>query len=100
MLTRSFLRSYLVFTQKDYKINFQIENGLQQIETEHKMTIDIPSISQISDIEVEFKKAKQALSAKELVDNAPSNIKENISPAEAEGHKATLVEAGADIEIK
>ena len=68
MLTRSFLRSYLVFTQKDYKINFQIENGLQQIETEHKMTIDIPSISQISDIEVEFKKAKQALSAKELVD--------------------------------
>ena len=32
------------------------------------MTIDIPSISQISDIEVEFKKAKQALSAKELVD--------------------------------
>ena len=40
------------------------------------------------------------IDAKKLVDNAPSNIKENISPAEAEGHKATLVEAGADIEIK
>ncbi len=38
--------------------------------------------------------------AKKLVDNAPSNIKEKISPAEAEGHKATLVESGADVEIK
>lgn len=38
--------------------------------------------------------------AKKLVDSAPSNIKENISPAEAEGHKATLVEAGAEVEIK
>ena len=38
--------------------------------------------------------------ATKLVDNAPSNLKENISPAEAEGHKATLVEAGAEVEIK
>lgn len=38
--------------------------------------------------------------AKKLVDNVPSNIKENISPAEAEGHKATLVESGAEVEIK
>ncbi len=38
--------------------------------------------------------------AKKLVDGAPSNIKEKISPAEAEGHKATLVESGADVEIK
>ena len=40
------------------------------------------------------------IDAKKLVDNAPSNLKENISPAEAEGHKATLVEAGAEVEIK
>lgn len=38
--------------------------------------------------------------AKKLVDNVPSNIKENISPAEAEGHKASLVESGAEVEIK
>ncbi len=38
--------------------------------------------------------------AKKLVDSVPSNIKEKISPAEAEGHKATLVEAGAEVEIK
>ena len=40
------------------------------------------------------------IDAKKLVDNAPSNLKEKISPAEAEGHKATLVEAGAEVEIK
>lgn len=40
------------------------------------------------------------IDAKKLVDAAPSTIKEKISPAEAEGHKATLVEAGAEVEIK
>lgn len=40
------------------------------------------------------------IDAKKLVDNAPSNLKEKISPAEAEGHKAALVEAGAEVEIK
>ncbi len=38
--------------------------------------------------------------AKKLVDNAPSNIKEKISPVEAEEHKKTLVAAGAEVEIK
>ena len=40
------------------------------------------------------------IDAKKLVDAAPATIKEKISPAEAEGHKATLVEAGAEVEIK
>ena len=38
--------------------------------------------------------------AKELVDNTPSVIKENISVEEAEAIKAKLVEAGATVEIK
>ncbi len=38
--------------------------------------------------------------AKKLVDNAPSNIKEKISPVEAEEHKKALVAAGAEVEIK
>ena len=51
-------------------------------------------------------KAVQALmgvglmDAKKLVDGAPTNLKEHISPVEAEEHKKALVEAGADIEIK
>ena len=38
--------------------------------------------------------------AKELVDNAPSNIKEGVSKDEAEGFKKSLEEAGAEVELK
>jgi large subunit ribosomal protein L7/L12 len=38
--------------------------------------------------------------AKELVDNAPSNIKESVSKDEAEGLKNSLEEAGAEVELK
>lgn len=38
--------------------------------------------------------------AKELVDGAPSTVKEKISKAEAEALKAALEEAGAEVEIK
>ena len=38
--------------------------------------------------------------AKELVDNAPSAIKEGVSKDEAEGLKASLEEAGAEVELK
>ena len=38
--------------------------------------------------------------AKELVDGAPSNLKEGCEKAEAEGFKAQLEEVGAVIELK
>lgn len=38
--------------------------------------------------------------AKELVDNAPSPIKEGLPKAEAEGLKKHLEEAGAEVELK
>ena len=38
--------------------------------------------------------------AKDLVDGAPATVKEKISKAEAEQLKATLEEAGAEVEIK
>ena len=38
--------------------------------------------------------------AKDLVDGAPSTVKEKISKAEAEQLKATLEEAGAEVELK
>ena len=40
------------------------------------------------------------MDAKKLVDGAPCNIKEKISPVEAEEHKNALVAAGAEVEIK
>lgn len=38
--------------------------------------------------------------AKELVDNAPSAVKEGLPKAEAEGMKKHLEEAGAEVELK
>ncbi len=38
--------------------------------------------------------------AKELVDGAPSTIKEGLAKAEAEGLKKQLEEAGAEVELK
>ncbi|MFP7171512.1 50S ribosomal protein L7/L12 [Terribacillus sp. 179-K 1B1 HS] len=38
--------------------------------------------------------------AKDLVDNAPGNIKEGVSKDEAEELKAKLEEAGASVEVK
>jgi large subunit ribosomal protein L7/L12 len=40
------------------------------------------------------------MDAKKLVDAAPALVKEKISPAEADGIKAKLVEAGASVEVK
>jgi large subunit ribosomal protein L7/L12 len=38
--------------------------------------------------------------SKDLVDAAPSTLKEGISKDEAEALKAALVEAGAEVEVK
>jgi large subunit ribosomal protein L7/L12 len=38
--------------------------------------------------------------AKDLVDGAPSTVKESVSKDEAESIKAKLVEAGAEVELK
>ncbi|MDE6575379.1 MAG: 50S ribosomal protein L7/L12 [Muribaculaceae bacterium] len=38
--------------------------------------------------------------AKELVDGAPSTLKEGLAKAEAEGLKAQLEEVGAEVELK
>ena len=38
--------------------------------------------------------------SKEMVDNAPTTLKEGVSKDEAEGLKTSLEEAGAEVEIK
>lgn len=38
--------------------------------------------------------------AKDLVDNAPSNVKESIAKEEAESIKTKLTDAGAEVELK
>ena len=43
---------------------------------------------------------KAVKEAKELVDKAPTTIKEKVSAAEAESLKTALEEAGAEVEVK
>ncbi len=38
--------------------------------------------------------------AKEMVDNAPTTLKEGVAKDEAEGLKSSLEEAGAEVEVK
>ena len=38
--------------------------------------------------------------AKDVVDSAPSNVKEGVTKEEAEGLKKSLEEAGAEVELK
>lgn len=63
-------------------------------------------IKSIGTSKVAVIKAVQAITglglmdAKKLVDGAPCAVKEKISPVEAETHKAALVAAGAEVEIK
>ncbi len=40
------------------------------------------------------------MDAKKLVDGAPVNVKEKISPVEAEEYKKALLAAGAEVEVK
>ncbi|WP_027121257.1 50S ribosomal protein L7/L12 [Mycoplasma leonicaptivi] len=40
------------------------------------------------------------MEAKKVVDGVPATIKENISPEEAEGIRAKLVEAGAEVSVE
>ena len=63
-------------------------------------------LATIGDKKVNVIKAVRALTglglkeAKDLVDGAPSSVKEGVSKAEAEEIKKQLVEAGATVELK
>lgn len=74
MLTRSFIKSYLLFTKPGYIIPQSIIDGLNQIKNEHKMVIAKPSDEELKTIEVEFEKARKAKSLKEFINMF---IKEN-----------------------
>lgn len=67
MLTRSFIKSYLLFTKNGYVLPQSIIDGLRQIREEHRMVITKPSEDEIDMIEMEFEKARKAKSLKELI---------------------------------
>ena len=74
MLTRSFIKSYLLFTKPGYQVPQAVVAGLKQIRDEHRMIISKPSDKEMEMIEVEFEKARKAKSLKEFINMF---IKEN-----------------------
>lgn len=78
-----------------------VEEEVAKGPTEVALVLKAPGMQKVAVI-----KAVQAITglglmdAKKLVDSAPCNIKEHISPVEAEEHKKALVAAGAEVEIK
>lgn len=68
MLTRSFIKSYLIVCGENPSIPEEILNGWKQIKEEHKMTVRVPSIEEQNEIELQFTEAKKALSLREIVE--------------------------------
>lgn len=68
MLTRSFIKSYLVVCGDAPIIPAEIRRGWEQIKTEHRMTITIPTKEEQLEIEFKFTEAKKALSLRERVE--------------------------------
>ncbi len=75
MLTRSFIKSYLVVCGENPIIPSEITKGWEQIRNEHKMTIIIPTDEQKVEIELRFTEAKKALSLRESIDAYASKQK-------------------------
>ena len=68
MLTRSFIRSYLLITDPTYCVPQEIMDGLKQIKMTHKMSIRCADAKEEKEIGIRFEQAKRALSLKELVE--------------------------------
>ena len=77
----------------------------EQSEEEEKTQFDVV-LSSVGDKKIQVIKVVRAVTglglkeAKELVDNAPGTVKEEVSKEESETVKAQLEEVGATVEIK
>lgn len=77
------------------------EAEAQEEQTEFTVVLKSPGGNKIAVIkEVRALTGLGLKEAKELVDGAPSNVKESVDKAEAESIKEKLTEAGAEVELK
>lgn len=78
MLTRSFLRSYLLVQQRDNNgLTQEILDGAKEIMTNHNMVITVPSEAEQMEILTRFDIEKQPLSLRERASNIMLNLKVN-----------------------
>lgn len=68
MLSRSFIKSYLLVPTLDNGITESIKKGLKEIKRNHQMTIRIPSEQEIQSIQTRFTRAKERKPLAEIVD--------------------------------
>ena len=70
-------------------------------QTEFNVVLKSPGASKLAIVKLVKELTGLGLKeAKDLVDSAPSNVKEGIAKDEAEGLKKQLEEAGAEVELK
>ena len=78
MLTRSFLRSYLIVQKRDnMEFPQEILDGAKQIMDEHKMVVTVPSAMEQKEILTRFDIEKQPLSLRERATNIMNSLKVN-----------------------
>ena len=68
MLTRSFIRSYLLVTDPSYTVPQEILNGLHEIRMTHAMIIKCADDVEVREIGIRFEQAKRAMTLKEMVE--------------------------------
>lgn len=74
MLSRSFIKSFLVISGENPSLPKEITDGWKQISTEHKMTISIPTEEQKAEIALKFTEAKKSLSLRETIEEYASRV--------------------------
>lgn len=77
------------------------EGAAEEVQTEFDVVLKAPGGQKLAVVKAVKELTGLGLKeAKELVDKAPAPVKEGISKEEAEGLKAKLEEAGAEVELK
>ena len=77
------------------------EGGAEEAQTEFTVVLKEAGASKLAVVKLVKELTGLGLKeAKDVVDGAPSNVKEGVSKEEAEGLKKSLEEAGAVVELK
>ena len=77
------------------------EAAAEDVQTEFTVVLKAAGASKLAVVKLVKELTGLGLKeAKDVVDGAPSNVKEGVSKEEAEGLKKSLEEAGAEVELK
>ena len=77
------------------------EAAAEEVQTEFTVVLKEAGASKLAVVKLVKELTGLGLKeAKDVVDSAPSNVKEGVTKEEAEGLKKSLEEAGAEVELK